>query len=68
MGSDQSIQVGRGRPGHLDPRHPLEVVQAYRPTSFGVLESFLGPLKRTGQAVQEGSCVARIRVGFVERL
>lgn len=68
MGTDQPIQVGRGRPGYLDPRHPLEVVQAYRPTSFGVLESLLGLLKRSGQAVQEGSRVARVGVSFVEGL
>ena len=68
MGLDQSVQTGRGRHGHLDPRHALEIVQAYRPASFGVLESLLGLLKRSGQAIQEGRGVARIRVGFVKRL
>jgi hypothetical protein len=51
MSPDQSVQIGRGRPGNLDPRHALEIVQAYRPASFSVLESLLGLLIRSGQAV-----------------
>lgn len=51
MSPDQALQIGRGRPGNLDPRHALEIVQAYRPASFGVLESLLGLLIRSGQAV-----------------
>jgi hypothetical protein len=68
MCPDQSLQIGRGRPGNLDPCHGLEIVEVDRPASFGVLEPSLGLLKRSGQAVQEGSYVARIRVGLVERL
>ncbi len=44
------------------------MVQACRPTGCGVLESLLGPLKRSRQAVQDGSWVARIEIGFVKRL
>ncbi len=47
------LQVVGSRPGDLNPRHGLEVVQVYRPSRVGVVEAFLGPLPRPRQAVEE---------------
>ena len=68
MSPDQVVQVVGSRPGNLDPRHGLEVVQGYRPSSFGVFEAVMGPLQRPRQAIQKLSYMARVGFSFVERL
>jgi hypothetical protein len=65
---DQALEVVGSRPGDLNPRQGLQVVQRYRPSSFGILEALMGPLQRPRQAIQEVSYVAWVGVSFVERL
>jgi hypothetical protein len=68
VSSDQAVQVIGSRPRDLNPRHRLEVVQGYRPSSFGVLEALVGPLQRPRHPIQEVGYVAWVGVSFVERL
>lgn len=65
---DQPVEVSRSRPRDFDPGQPSEVVERYRATSPCVIESLPGAFQSPGQAVQQSSYLAWIRISFVERL